>query len=334
MKKLIRHILLTICSLPLLAGCIGEKEYADDPFGNFEQLWRIIDEQYCYLDYKQVNWDAIYVEYKKRITANMTSEGLFEVLGDMLDELKDGHVNLSAAHNVARYWKWYEDYPHNFNSDIQRNYLKTDYRIAAGIKYRILEDNIGYMYYENFSYGVGNGNMDEVMSYLAACNGIIIDVRDNGGGNLSNVNTIASRFTNEKVLTSYIRHKTGKGHSDFSDPVAIYLEPSSSIRWQKKTVVLTNRECYSATNDFVNTMRLLPNVTTMGDKTGGGGGLPFSSELPNGWGVRFSASPNFDPQMNHIEGGIDPDIKVDMTTEDVNKGKDTIIETARQLLNK
>ncbi len=333
MKKTIRHILLAFCALPLLAGCIGEEKYTDDPYGNFEQLWRIIDEQYCYLDYKQVDWDAIHTKYRKLITSNMTDEGLFEVLGNMLAELKDGHVNLAAAHDVARYWKWYEDYPHNFNDDIQRNYLGTDYRIAAGVKYKILEDNIGYMYFGSFSSGVGNGNMDEILSYFAACNGIIIDVRDNSGGDLTYVSTIASRFTNEKILTGYICHKTGKGHSDFSDPVAIYLDPSNSIRWQKKAAVLTNRHCYSATNDFVNTMRLLPNITLIGDKTGGGGGLPFSSELPNGWSVRFSASPNFDPQMNHIESGIDPDIKVDMTKADEEKGLDTIIETGRKLLN-
>jgi len=58
---------------------------------------------------------------------------------------------------------------------------------------------------------------------MAICDGIIIDVRNNGGGNLSNSSTLASRFTNEKVLTGYIRHKTGKGHSDFSYPEPIYL---------------------------------------------------------------------------------------------------------------
>lgn len=118
------------------------------------------------------------------------------------------------------------------------------------------------------------------------------------------------------------------GHNDFSDPEPVYQEPSNSIRWQKKAVVLTNRRSYSATNDFVNTMRQFPNVTTMGDTTGGGSGLPFSSEIPNGWSIRFSASPMFDPDMNQLEFGIEPDVKVDMTSEDMQRGKDTIIETA------
>ena len=76
----------------------------------------------------------------------------------------------------------------------------------------------------------------------------------------------------------------------------------------------------------------MPQAIISGDKTGGGSGLPFSAELPNGWSVRFSASPMFDPDMKHQEFGIEPDIKVDMTSEDMHKGKDTIIETARKLL--
>ena len=74
-------------------------------------------------------------------------------------------------------------------------------------------------------------------------------------------------------------------------------------------------------------------VTVIGDKTGGGSGLPFSSELPNGWSVRFSASPMYDPDMKHLEFGIEPDKKVDITSEDYNKGIDTIIEAAREYLH-
>lgn len=39
--------------LPLLNGCIREEEVNNTPQGNFEALWKIIDEQYCFLDYKQ-----------------------------------------------------------------------------------------------------------------------------------------------------------------------------------------------------------------------------------------------------------------------------------------
>ena len=170
---------------------------------------------------------------------------------------------------------------------------------------------------------------------MKTCDGLIIDVRNNGGGNLTTAEKVAARFTNEKVLTGYISHKTGPGHQDFSEPKPVYLEPAMDrVRWQKKAVVLTNRRSYSATNDFVNSMKQLPLVTVIGDKTGGGSGLPFTSEIPNGWSIRFSASPMFDPEMNQLEFGIDPDIKVDISTEDYARGIDTIIEEACIFLKK
>ena len=263
----------------------------------------------------------------------MSSDGLFEVLGNMLAELKDGHVNLYSASNTARYWDWYLDYPRNYDESLVERYLGRDYRISSGLKYTILDDNIGYISYTSFSDGIGEGNLDETLSYLAACNGLIIDVRNNGGGNLTYSTRFAARFTNERILTGYIQHKTGKGHSDFSEPEPIYVDPSDGVRWQKKAVVLTNRHSYSATNDFINAMRYMPNVTLLGDKSGGGSGLPFTSELPNGWGVRLSASPHLDADKQQIEFGIDPDIKMDMDTVAAYERQiDTLIEEARNLL--
>lgn len=336
--KTAKTALTALCLLALLlASCIREEKVDNTPRGNFEALWKIIDEHYCFLDYKRIDWDSVYRAYSPLITDDMSSEGLFEVLGRMLYVLKDGHVNLASAHNVSYYDAWYQGYPRNFDEELVEDcylgHASTDYRTAAGMKYKILEDNIGYIRYESFSAGVGEGNLDEVLSYLALCNGLIIDVRNNGGGTLTYSSRMAARFTNEPVLTGYICHKTGKGHSDFSEPYPITLEPSNSIRWQKPAVVLTNRRSYSATNDFVNQMSCLPQVTIMGDRTGGGSGMPFTSELPNGWTIRFSASPHFNAQMEQTEDGIDPDIHVDLETEDLLRGKDTIIERARAYLN-
>ena len=111
-----------------------------------------------------------------------------------------------------------------------------------------------------------------------------------------------------------------------------YLEPAKGTRWQKPVVVITNRQCYSATNDFVKMMHCLPNVTLLGDKTGGGSGMPFTQEIPCGWSVRYSAVVSVDRDKQHIEFGIDPDVKVSMDMKDVMKKRDTLIEQARNLL--
>ena len=141
---------------------------------------------------------------------------------------------------------------------------------------------------------------------------------------MSNSDRITQRFLEEKILTGYVMYKKGNGHNDFSTPYPLYLSPSDRLRWQKPVIVLTNRHCYSATNNFVSTMRLLPHVMIMGDRTGGGSGFPFTTELPIGWSVRFSACPILDADKKHTEFGIDPDQEVAMTKEDMQKGKDTI----------
>jgi hypothetical protein len=60
--------------ISLTTACVDEDEYADTPQGNLEALWRIIDEHYCFLDYKQheygLNWQQTYDKYKVRVNNN------------------------------------------------------------------------------------------------------------------------------------------------------------------------------------------------------------------------------------------------------------------------
>ena len=338
MKK-ISFWLLTLGSW-LLLSCVDTEERNDSPTGNFEALWQILDERYCFFDYEQkeygLDWNEVYTEYKARVNDHMTTVQLFEVLCDMLAELRDGHVNLSSSMDYGRYWKWQEDYPTNFSDTLSRRYLGTDYMIASGLRYRVLDDNIGYIRCPSFESGIGEGNLDDALSYMLLCRGLIIDIRSNGGGDLTTAERLAGRFVHEKTLVGYMQHKTGTGHNDFSELKEMYLEPSSNVRWHKKVCVLTNRSVYSAANAFAVWMHELPNVTLVGDHTGGGSGMPLNNSLPNGWTVRFSACPMYDSKKQQTEFGIDPDVKVSLSY-DLTYGsepKDDIIEAARQLLVK
>ena len=329
---LLLAFVLTLCSCQR-----GESDYDETPQTNLDALWNIIDRQYCFLDYKEtqlgISWADIHAKYSARLNPRMSRAQLFEVLCQMIGELKDGHVNLSSSLDLGRNWSWKEDYPLNLDAELRDAYLQTDYNLAAGIKYRILTDNIAYVVYESFQNAIGDGNLDDMFYSLRMCNGMILDIRGNGGGNLDNETRLASRFTNEKVLVGYRSHKTGTGHNDFSPLEAEYIEPGKGVRWQKRCIVLTNRSCYSAANTFVRDMKEMPLVTVMGDCTGGGSGLPFSSELPIGWSVRFSASPHFDARKQQIEFGIAPDIPCSLDPDLAAQGTDSMIERARSLLS-
>ena len=323
-----------LLALVLFASCIREEEYADNPRGNFEALWKIMDEHYCFFTEKNIDWNAIHAKYAPQVDDGMTSTQLFEVLAKMIGELKDGHVNLYSSFDVGRNWSWHENYPSNFSDTLYNKYIGTDYKIAGPLRYRVLDDNIGYLRCASFDGVIGAGNLDNVLSDFAPCNGLIIDIRDNSGGLLTDAETFAARFTNEEILVGYMQHKTGTGHNDFSSLEEQRLKPSNGVRWQKRVILLTNRQVYSAANEFTKYMKCCPQVTIVGDQTGGGAGLPYTSELPNGWGVRFSACPMYDRNKQSTEFGIAPDHQVNLTQEDLLRGKDTIIEYARELLNK
>lgn len=333
MKKILRLFSFLFLALSFTA-CVDEDVYEDSPLGNFEALWKIMDEHYCFFQEKGVDWDSVHAVYAPRFNAGMTDDQELEVLGNMLAELKDGHVNLFASFDYSRYWGFHEDYPKNYSDTLARHYLGTDYRISNGFKYRIMDDNVGYLRVSSFEDTIGAGNLDDILLYLQPCLGIIIDLRDNGGGMLTAAEALAARFTDKEILVGYMRHKTGKGHNDFSDMEEQTLKPAKGIRWHKPVVVLTNRSVYSAANEFVKYMRHCPHVTIVGDRTGGGAGLPFSSELPNGWSIRFSACPMYDTDKQSTENGIEPDFKVGLRTDDFLRGRDTMIETARAKLRK
>lgn len=338
--EVIMKIKQVFCAIAILlaASCSPfedyEGGYPDTPTGNFEALWHIMDTKYCYFTVKKqqlgVDWNDIHDKYRPSISDNMSYYNLFEVLASMIGELQDGHVNLYGPYDISRNHHWKTDSLENFSSKVQKLYLDDDCKIiTSGYSYTILDDNVGYLFISSFNNRISDNQLDAILSYLSICNGLIIDIRNNGGGMVSMAELVAARFTNEKVQVGYNCYKTGNGHDDFSKPKARFIEPASGhIHWQKPVALLTNRGCFSAANDFTLMMKAMPKSRQFGDRTGGGGGLPTSSELPCGWSVRFSSGPTFDVQMNEVETGIEPDVKV-MMPDDCTTS-DPIIEAARE----
>ncbi|WP_329905367.1 S41 family peptidase [Porphyromonas pogonae] len=340
----ILSLFVTVCIGVVLPSCSTEGDFDASPQKNYDKLWQILDERYCYFEEKlpkDSTWRDMYYKHVKKISPNMGNDSLLSVMCDLLDELRDGHVNIITPFNYGRYWNWHLDYPKNFDVNIIDKYLERDYKIAGGAKYRYLKynnhaiDSIGYIRFPSFASPLSTSNLNAMLSRLSFCRALIIDIRENGGGDLSTSDRFAQHFLSKKQLVGYISHKTGPGHNDFSKPTKIQLDTlKAGVKWFKPVILLTNRGSYSSANDFALKMKNQPFVTLMGDKTGGGGGLPLSSELPNGWAIRFSACKVTDSEMKSIENGIEPHYYVSLRSHDIATGKDTLIEEAIAYINK
>lgn len=322
----------------LFGACSVREDYNTSPIANYDALWHTFDEHYSFFDLKLpagVSWRDLYYKYRDKIDPKMTQDSLFTVMTELMAELRDGHVNLITPFDYGRYWRWQTDYPSNYSGALTSYYLGDKYRIAGGMRYGTIEhnghsiDSIGYIRFASFASSLSESNLNAALARLADCKALIIDIRDNGGGNVDASERFARHFMKEQRVVGQTRHKTGPRHNDFSPWTPIRLEPlEHGVKWLRPVVVLVNRGVYSAANDFTMKMKGLPRVTIMGDQTGGGGGLPMSSELPNGWAIRFSSTQTIDNDGHQVELGIEPDVSSTLSLEQARQGIDSMIEDA------
>ena len=142
--------------------------------------------------------------------------------------------------------------------------------------------DVGYVWIRDFN---GNGwgpEIDGILATFDGVRGVVIDIRDNGGGNDPNGTAIASRFADQVRPAMLARFRAGSAHSDFTQPLITFVTPSGTRRFAGPVAVLTNRYVGSAAEDFVMYMRVIPTTFTVGDTTGGTVSNPLWRELPNG----------------------------------------------------
>lgn len=313
MRKYYKRISLLVVTV-VLSSCVREQPQNSNFIVNFEALWKIIDERYCFLEEKGVDWDAIHDKYEPKVRNQVKNDPqFFYLMSEMLNELKDGHVNLVSPFDVSHNNDWMGDETEGLNIYARRKILGNKLMSSGGMKYNKYEINdrpdvkFGYISYGSFSGSIGN--TDFMFDLFKDCAAIILDVRGNGGGLVENSDKLVSLFLKEKALVGYSSHKVGPERGNFSKPKELYVSPTNGKRWtDKPLIILQDRGCYSATNDFLYKVSVAPNVVRIGLPSGGGAGLPSSSELPNGWKVRYSAVKNYDSKMKNVEQGIQPDI--------------------------
>ena len=161
------------------------------------------------------------------------------------------------------------------------------------------------------------------------CTSLIVDVRDNGGGQYKLAASIAGRFADRTRTFGYVRYRNGPGHGDFTNYIAETVSPAGPRQFTGSVYVLTNRRDFSSAEDFVLAMRVLPTVTVVGDTTGGASGGPIVRELPNGWTYQLSEWIEYTPDREMFEGvGLAPKVVVKATRTDSDRSIDASLSRA------
>jgi Peptidase family S41 len=297
----------------------------------YDDMWNAMDKNYALFSIKGINWDSVYNKNRPLATGDLSNANLFKLLTKSLEVLKDGHVTLISPETIFTYEGFYKSFPANFNyANIEKNYLKNQYSKIGPVIYKVV-DSVAYLYYASFRNNITDEEVNKLFDAFSATKGLIIDVRSNNGGTLSNAEKIFSRLINTERLVKYEKSKKGPGRNDFYDKQPYYIKPAGNY-YNKPIVLLTNRACFSACNDFALYMSYLPNVRIAGDQTGGGGAIPANYILLNGWKLQYSASLTLSPDNLPVENGVRPDFVVNITPIQETNGVDPVLEKAYQLL--
>ncbi len=324
-----------------------------DPEKNFEALWRTFRNRYPFFELRKVDWSKQYEIYRPRISHATTDDALFDIFCEMLDPLDDGHVELRARTGPVRKMRFFtaEKKP-RFHREFANGLIKQLFRTTEktllshgfGKPRRTEAWMLRYCRSSEFAYlrvlelervkkRALSAALDRIGRDFPLLKGIIIDIRDNPGGEDDIALAIINRFCDRKRVAFRRKSKIGPRKTDFTPLKTWHLEPQGGTQFTGRIVLLTCDAVFSGGEAFALAIRNLPHVTIVGDHTNGIFSYQLEKNLPNGWEYCLSHQVYLSADMVSYEGkGIPPDIRLLNKKSDIERGVDPLITRALSVL--
>jgi carboxyl-terminal processing protease len=164
-------------------------------------------------------------------------------------------------------------------------------------------EGLGYVRLFGFSRGAGEQLRKEVAELTeSGAEGIILDLRDNGGGLFSEGVSVASVFIEEGEVVSY---------KERSEPKVSYDAEGEAFE-DVPLVVLVNEGTASASEIVTGALQDTNRAVVVGTNTYGKGSVQEVLPLADASALKLTIGAYFTPEGRRINGsGIEPDIEVD-----------------------
>lgn len=327
---------------------------ATDDRAVFEVVVRTFEEHYALFGDREVDWNAWVDEQRARLM-NDAPDALFEVLVDLLAPLEDAHVSLQTPEGSfegrrAEVEPVTEDAIDRARTIIATHYLQDEPTWAVGdqIAFGHLTPEVGYLAADGFGplfteegqldYAGGVAALETFLDEIFAesgMEGLVIDLRMNGGGSDLYGLAIAQRLTRAPYSPYVVSARVDPvDRSVFGEPVPIVVEPSDRPHFEGEVVVLIGRDTVSAAEAFALALRGRPGITLVGEPSQGAFSAVLNHFLPNGWMLGLPNEHYVTPEGERFDVvGIPPDVTTPVFgAEDLAAERDSALDEALRLL--
>lgn len=281
----------------------------------------------------KVDWKELGKRYREQAAGATTVHELGAVLADLVAQLQDLHAWVKVGDELLPAYSR----PRPLNASWKATQTLAAARQKSGdqVLWGIGDDGIGYL----GIHGLGDARLvervDEALERLAGTWALVVDLRFNGGGSEDLAQGIAGRFVDERRVYSTSEYRDGPDPDDLGPRNERVVEPRGPWRYAAPVVLLQGRCTLSSAESMALMFAQCPQVTTLGDFTGGSSGNPTSIALACGITVNQPRWLDRDPDGNPIEHvGVAPDVRVEAAPAQLDDARDPVLEAALARLRK
>jgi carboxyl-terminal processing protease len=199
-----------------------------------------------------------------------------------------------------------------------------------------LPGNVAYVSLNSFNDAAVVKQFEAAYAEIEKTDGMIIDVRNNGGGNSGNGWAILAYLTDKAFKTSQWKTRNYRPtYRAWQRPAEWYRQPAADFGpkggkpYTKPVIVLISPRTYSAAEDFAVAFDAMKRGKLIGEATGGSTGQPLIFPLPGKGSARVCTKRDAYPDGKEFIGvGVQPNIAVQPTVADFRNGRDNVLEAA------